>query len=218
MNQLLPAAFLFRLQWDVPQRDILPKNLRAGRLLDLDEHCRLTLPDLQAPTLLVDWRAAWNEAGLGFAVSVQKMDGVPQPPNKTDVEKKRWRIWLDTRATQTVHRATRFCHQFDIVPQLEKGSGKITSVPIARARDDAMPTDVTNAKVWSAVTPEGYQMEVWLPAECLTGFDPAAHRQLGFYGCVIDQDLGEQPLTIGYEFPYENDPSLWQTLSLKTSG
>ena len=69
-------------------------------------------------------------------------------------------------------------------------------------------------RVWSDIRDDGYLLEAWLPAESLTGFDPETHRQLGFYLVVRDAELGEQFLTVGREFPFEYDPSLWQVLEL----
>lgn len=69
-------------------------------------------------------------------------------------------------------------------------------------------------QVWSEIYAEGYLLETWLPAESLVGYDPDAHRQLGFYVMIRDFELGEQFLTIGREFPFEHDPSLWQMLEL----
>jgi hypothetical protein len=48
----------------------------------------------------------------------------------------------------------------------------------------------------------------------LNGFDPEANPLLGFYYFLRDAELGEQFLTVGHEFPFPHDPSLWSTLEL----
>jgi hypothetical protein len=66
---------------------------------------------------------------------------------------------------------------------------------------------------------DGYVMEALIPAEALTGWGPTDHPKLGFAYAVIDRELGMQTYTIGTEFPFESDPSLWATLELaKESG
>ena len=57
-------------------------------------------------------------------------------------------------------------------------------------------------------------LEAFLTANVLNGFDPEQNRRLGFYYAVRDAELGEQVLTIGSEFPYAEDPSLWSVLEL----
>ena len=58
-------------------------------------------------------------------------------------------------------------------------------------------------------------MEAFLPAVVLNGFDPEQNPRLGFYYAIRDAELGEQTLTVGSDFPYADDPSLWSVLELK---
>src|SRR5262249_23481469 len=113
------------------------------------------------------------------------------------------------------------CHHFCALPE---GSGpkklrpSVTRISLARSGEEdraasAKGTD-SALKVWSEIRDDGYLLELWIPAEALSGFDPDASRQLGFYAVVRDAELGEQFLTVGREFPFEHDPSLWQTLEL----
>ena len=61
---------------------------------------------------------------------------------------------------------------------------------------------------------DGYVLEALIPAEALTGWGPVDHPRLGFAFAVYDRELGVQTYTIGTEFPFESDPSLWATLEL----
>ena len=60
----------------------------------------------------------------------------------------------------------------------------------------------------------GYLLEAFLPAAVLHGYDPEQNRRLGLYYAVHDNELGEQVLSVGAEFPYWEDPSLWSVLEL----
>ena len=61
----------------------------------------------------------------------------------------------------------------------------------------------------------GYHLEAFLTAAGLTGYDPEQNPRLGFYYVVHDQELGNQVLSVGGEFPYAEDPSLWSVLELQ---
>ena len=60
----------------------------------------------------------------------------------------------------------------------------------------------------------GYRLEAFLPAAVLHGFDPEQNPRLGIYCAVRDQELGEQSLSVGGDFPCAEDPSLWSVLEL----
>ena len=60
----------------------------------------------------------------------------------------------------------------------------------------------------------GYRIEAFLPAAVLNGFDPEQNPRLGVYYAVRDMELGEQVLSVGSDFPFSEDPSLWGVLEL----
>ncbi len=60
-----------------------------------------------------------------------------------------------------------------------------------------------------------YRFEVWFPQASLPGYDPAVSRQLGFYSLIRDSQQEAIPLLMNEDFPFEHDPSLWQTLVLE---
>jgi hypothetical protein len=66
----------------------------------------------------------------------------------------------------------------------------------------------------ASVVKGGYLLEAWLPSSVLNGYDPEAQPRLGFYYALRDAELGEQFLSIGADFPFAIDPSLWSTLEL----
>lgn len=68
--------------------------------------------------------------------------------------------------------------------------------------------------VHSEISKSGYLLEAWFPREVLVGFDPDIQSQIGFHYIVQDSEFGSQTLAVGNEFPFESDPSLWQTVEL----
>jgi hypothetical protein len=213
MTAVVPPRFLFR--WSFPVRYFATDN---DPLADLPEsHTLPSLSGLDGQSEFAAWRLGWNERGLALAVAVSgKRDALRcdplSPATSSGVH-----VWIDTRCTQNVHRATRFCHRFSLLP-IGQGKQKqqpvATALPIGQAREEAPPARTAAVRIASELHDDGYLLKAWLPAECLTGYDPDAHARLGFYGVVLDAELGAQRLTVGSEFPYESDPSLWQTLEL----
>lgn len=215
MSHTVPPRFLFRFAFAAPLlADFPPQRLPA----ELPSECALpSLADLDSTADFAEWRCGWNAAGLAISVTVrgkqQSLKCDPLSPKTSDGVQ----LWIDTRCTQNVHRATRFCHHFALLPA-GRGTGKrepsITALPLANAKEDATRSGESAITLASALTKDGYQLCVWFPTGALHGYDPDSHAKLGFYGVVRDAELGEQFLTVGREFPIEFDPSLWQTLEL----
>jgi len=59
-----------------------------------------------------------------------------------------------------------------------------------------------------------YRLEAFFPVTALNGYDPAEHSRLGVYYYVRDSELGDQFLSVGWDFPFGEDPSLWAVLEL----
>lgn len=218
-TQLLPQAFWFRLAMTCPRVEAIPRAGSKGRLLDLDPGCRL--PEASALDGKVCWadvRMAWNPAGLAIQVeaSAPLRPGIlaERPEGMDGLQ-----VWIDTRDTRDVSRATRFCHRF--TARLSEGRGKsglsvtVAQKTIARAVADA-PTcrpDLPQARAERLRT--GWRIELFLPAEALHGFDPETNRRLGFAYQLTTPDRDDQFLGIGREFPVGENPSLWSTLELR---
>ena len=216
MNQLVTPSFLFRWSFPVTRIDTLPH--RTGRLLDLPDACRLpSVGELDSRRDFADVRLAWNASGLGVSVEVRGRTKKVKCSAALNELSDGLTVWIDTRNTQGVHRATRFCHQFCLMPL---GGGRKSAdplaiaIPLARAREEVAPVDVSLIQLQSEIAGDGYRLEAWLPAAVFIGFDPATSPKLGFHYLVRDVEFGDQTLAVGSEFPVASDPSLWQTLEL----
>jgi len=216
MNELLPHRFLFRYSFAVPQVRALPRS--GKRLLNLGKNC--VLPDfaeLEGKENFGDVSLAWNQQGLGISVRVRGKQQPLETRSTEPTESEGLQVWIDTRNARNIHRAGRFCHHFCLLPQ---GGGKngrdplVVQRPIARAREEAPDQHADEIQLVSSVTSSGYLLEAWFPTDALHGFDPEASRELGFYYYLRDSELGEQWLSVGPEFPFAHDPSLWATIEL----
>jgi hypothetical protein len=187
-------------------------------LLELPESCRLdNFAALDGAKNFADVRLAWNDLGLGLQVTVSGKD---QPP-QGDLERPRHSdgvtLWLDTRDSRAGHRASRYCHQFHFLPAAagaDRDEPAFVQAKIHRALQDAPLAAASAVPFRCERTKKGYRVEAFLPAAVLAGFDPEEHPRLGVYYAVRDAELGEQTLGVGSEFPYAEDPSLWQVLEL----
>lgn len=216
MNQLVTPSFLFRLSIPAVHIPALPRA--TGRLLDLPEACRLpSLSELDSRRDFADIRIAWNDNGLGISLAVSGKSKMPVSNVASWPDSDGLSVWIDTRNTQGVHRATRYCHQFCLLPiggKTRNDKPAVIQVPLARAREESAPMDLAQVQLSSEVDSKGYWLEAWFPASAFIGFDPMASPKLGFHYKVQDRELGEQSLVIQSEFPVASDPSLWQTIEL----
>jgi hypothetical protein len=216
MSTLLPHRFLFRYSFPVAHEKSLPRG--GTRLLGLKEAHRL--PDFggldDAPGF-GELRMAWNQQGLAISAQVRgkrkSLHCDPATPDRSDG----LQVWIDTRNTQSIHRASRFCHHFCLTP---RGGGRDEDEPlavqlqIARAKEATPTVEIGDIRLTADVARDGYLLEAWLPASVLHGYDPDVQNRLGFYYDLFDAELGEQTLGVGPEFPFAFDPSLWATLEL----
>ena len=217
-NTLIAPRFLFRFAVPVARHEPIWKPGVA-----LDEAYRL--PELAAldggtehrEQALADVRMAWAPEGLLFNVMV---DGKKQPPWCRDSrldDSDGLTVWIDTRATLNIHRASRYCHRFAFLPA---GGGRGQAEPVAdqllinRARENARPVRPRELAAVAKTTPTGYTLSAFAPAAVLGGYDPAQQPRLGFTYALLDRERGLQTFSAGPEFPYEEDPSVWAELRL----
>ena len=211
----MPPRFLFRWSFDARKIEKIPRS--SGRLLDLPDDCQLpSFAELDQRTDFATVKLAWNSKGFAFSVQVSGRSKRPEAVVGDARPDGIW-LWFDTRNTQAVHRATRFCHHFILRPVGGGAKGNepiVRALPVARAREETALPNSELVKIQSDVSNSGYWLDAWFPAEVFTGFDPATNNKIGFHYLIHDSQLGDQTLAVGSEFPFESDPSLWQTVEL----
>jgi hypothetical protein len=221
---VVPHRFLFRFSF--PVREVEPAPAQKP-FLDLEKISPLPdLGGLDAASPFAKLRAGWNEAGFGFRLEVagKKMPVFTDPNEPADSDG--LHLWIDTRNTQSIHRASRYCHHFAFWPiadnwtkaTAKRDAGQSVAgtqqLAISLAKEDPPMSKAGLLQAVSRPVRGGYELDVWIPAECLLGYDRESNPLLGFYYAVRDAELGEQFLTVGREFPFDHDPSLWSTLEL----
>ncbi|MBL8794331.1 MAG: hypothetical protein JNM56_10535 [Planctomycetia bacterium] len=216
---LIPHRFLFRVAYPCLHVAQMPCEEDDDHLLDLPPAARIdSFAGMDGQTDFADVRLAWNEQGLGLQVEVRGKDEPPrgdlaQPRGSDGVT-----LWVDTRDARTSHRASRYCHMFHLLPAgggPERDEPAALQTKINRALEDAPLCQPSDLPFRCAAIRGGYLLEAFLPAAVLNGFDPEQNPRLGFYLAVRDAERGEQVLSVGADFPYWEDPSLWSVLELR---
>ncbi len=213
-ESLLPTRFLFRFAAPCLRFE----RAWTAQGCELSESHRLpSLDEMERRAGYADVRAGWNDTGLFFTVTVsQKKHPLWCRENKLE-DSDGMQLWIDTRDTHNIHRASRFCHRFAFLPA---GGGRQFTEPVAdqllvdRARENAQPVRPGMLKVHSVIKKDGYQMAVHIPAAALTGFNAVDNPKLGFTYYLFDREFAEQTFSVGIEVPFASDPSLWGTLEL----
>jgi hypothetical protein len=215
--QVIPHRFLIRIAYRCRYVKAIPRR-DQDRLLDLPESCRLdNFAKMDEARNFADLRLAWNDLGLAVQAEVKGKAEVPQGDATRPRASDGLTLWIDTRDSRTAHRASRFCHQFHFLPTgggPDRDEPSFVQAKINRALHDAPNVTTSSVLYRATMTKGGYALEAFMPAAALHGFDPEQNRRLGVYYAVRDTELGEQVLSVGSEFPYWEDPSIWSVLEL----
>jgi hypothetical protein len=212
---LIPSAFLFRLS--IPCHHSEQKWTIRGVELDAKHVVPSFHAELNGGPMYSDLRLAWNEHGLLVNLRTTGKKQAPWCRDTRLEDSDGLSLFIDTRDTQNIHRASRFCHRFVLAPQ---GAGRLLDEPTAklveinRARENPKPAPPDSIKVRSEKRIDGYILQACISREALTGFEPEEQSRLGFSYAVVDRELGWQTFSLGPEFPFTSDPSLWGSLEL----
>lgn len=162
----------------------------------------------------IEVRAGWSEEG--FAVRFQVFDQRTAIALANDSRVPPIRVWIDTRAVHDVHRATRFCHFFELATSQAKNTVGTVVVwrAIPRAKESPQPPPKKSIQVNSRVYSDGYCVEAFFQRDALTGYDPREYPRLGFNYLVWGVGQREYAFSADTPLPFGEDPSFWATLDL----
>ena len=218
MPALVPHRFLVRIAHPCLYVKGIPADADADSLFELPDAAVLNnFSDLDTPRRFADVRVAWNEFGIAVQVTVSGKKEYPQGDADKPRQSDGVSVWIDTRDARTSHRASRYCHQFHLLPSgggSDKDEPAVGQTKINRALQDAPLSGPADIPFRHHKQKGGYRVEAFFPAAVLTGFDPEQHPKLGLFYHVKDGELGDQTLSVNTDFPFADDPSLWEVLEL----
>lgn len=154
----------------------------------------------------------WHEDGITFYFSIDspiKKISFPEVSKGDSVE-----IFIDTRDIKTSGFNTRFCHHFFFLPEPFEGqsAGEITHF---RTEDSHELCDPHLLSCQMVKGNKSYAMHIFIPKECLHGYDSLQFNRLGFNYRINRAGGKPQHFSVSSkEFPIEQQPSLWSSVSL----
>ncbi len=214
MCPLVNPAALFTLRLSCRRREKLWPPAAGG----LDETCRLpSFADVVGVPDVLDLWLAWNPQGLAVRGVARGVGAArwchPTRPEDSDG----LHLWIATRPTGESHRAGRYCRRLALLPT---GGGRLADKPVAMPamipRTSEMPAELPEGSVMMAsqLSADGWQIDAFVAAAALPGWDPAEIPRLGFFAALVDRRLGRVPCFAPPEFPWDGDPTTWAELGL----
>ena len=162
--------------------------------------------------VFADVRMAWCGRGIAIHVLVNGKRQLPWCRDSRLDDSDGFHLWIDTRCSPGIHRATQYCHRFLWMPAgggTKREQPVVALIPINRARSHPKKVAPQELKISAHPRHDGYELSGFVPANALTGFDPGEQPRVGMYYAVIDRELGWQALALGPDYPVMDDPSLW---------
>lgn len=215
-NQIVPPSFLFQYSMAIPHVAAIP--YRKGKLLRLADSSRLFVPGvMNEASAPFDLKVAWNAEGLGIEIGVSGKKLAPAGRLGNLKTSDHISLFVDTRHTASVHRATEYCSSLKVLPCDEDADNQpsVSFAEIAQQRSVKKDLNGRKCEVRCHVCSDGYNVELWIPGTQLFGFDEAPEiGRIGFCCMVHDTELGEMPLSVGDDFPVAFDPSTWLQMEL----
>jgi hypothetical protein len=211
---LIDPTLLFRFETTLRMR----KFTHNPESWVLPADCRLPAFDaLAGRPHYAEVRMAWSEDGIVFWMQATNKKQLPICREQRPGDSDGFHLWLDTRNSADIHRASRYCHHFAFCPM---GAGTkrdrpfMALVPINRAKENPQPIMPNALQSQVKLAVNGYQISGIIPASAMTGFDPQQFPQLGFWWAVMDDERGWQTMSLSREYPVTENPSLWSTARL----
>jgi len=181
--------------------------------LTLQNYRKYLLPDtamLCSQDTFARMAMGWHAEGLELLVQV---DQAYQQCFYPDFQKgDSLELCLDTRDVKTSGYNTRFCHHFFFLPEAVEGTmgGELTRFRTEDRHDLCDPKELL---IKSQFKENQYSMQIFVPLECLHGYDPEQFNRLGFtYRINRLQGEPQHFSVVSEEYQIEQQPSLWSTI------
>lgn len=210
---MIDPTFLFRFEVPIREHDCAFGTTAAQPGLELPERCRLaSFGELAGKRNFAEVRMAWDKSAIAFVVEVSGKKTLPWCRDSRMEDSDGFHLWIDSRCSPGIHRATQYCHRFLFMPTgggPRRESPMTALMPIHRARQNPKAPPAGSIQVHVRAQPDGYRMAGRIAASAMTGFDAHQYPRLGLYYAVIDRELGWQTFSLSEEYPVVEDPSLW---------
>ncbi len=162
-------------------------------------------------------RLAVGKNAIFFQADVQGKQQLPWCRESRMEDSDGLHVWIDTRNSREVHRATKFCHRFGFSPMGRGPKADLPFVgwaPINRARESPNPPPDDQMAIRARVSDGRYRIVAALHFHAFTGLDLQDFPTVGFFFAIADRELGWQSLSLQPDMPVMDNPSLWAQLQM----
>lgn len=154
----------------------------------------------------------WHEDGIALQVQVN------QPASEScypDIERgDSVELFFDTRDLKSAGFNTRFCHHFFFLPQPIEGVAKGEKTHF-RTEDSHPLCDPEALHCQAQLKKNHYVMKIFIPSQCLYGYDPKQFDRLGFtYRLNRPHGHSQHFAVVSQDYQIDQQPSLWGSLKL----
>ena len=177
------------------------------------KHVLPDLTELCNETPFADVFLGWNQQGIAVKIVVN------QPYERSTYPEfaigDSFELFIDTRDMKSAGFNTRFCHHFFFLCAADDGvqAGEITRF---RTENTHPLCDPKELKVDARHSSKGCQLKIFIPSQCLTGYDPEQFDRLGFtYRINRAGGPAQHFSVVSEEYGLEQQPSLWSSVRLK---
>jgi hypothetical protein len=155
----------------------------------------------------------WDRGGLSFEIQVEKPFEecyFPEYRKGNSIE-----LFIDTRDLKSAGFLTRFCHHFVILPKPVDGI-LAQEVTAFRTDDRHELCDPDKIQIKTALERRNCKLEIFLPSECLHGYDPSSFDRLGFTYRINKVEKNPQHFALSSDYlAIENVPSRWASMQMR---
>lgn len=180
------------------------------------KHLLADLSSFQGEHSFAEVFLGWNEEGIHAEISVAAPFDTVRLPDYYQGDY--IEFFFDTRDVKSTGYTTRFCHHFYFLPTLPEESeewAQAAEVTRFRTEDKHELCDSAKLFIDSKKEKKMQVIKIFIPAECLYGYDPSQFDRLGFTYRIGRQNGQEQYFSASDEdFSIEQQPSLWASLTL----
>ncbi len=183
--------------------------------LNKKNYKKYLLPDTSAlcsEETFAEVAVGWHQQGLEIYAHIDepfRQASYPEIDRGDSVE-----VFIDTRDVKTASFNTRFCHHFFFLAEGVEGhfAGEITRF---RTEDVHPLCDPNELKVKSQCQSSAHTLNIFIPSQCLFGYDPDQFNRLGFsYRINRAQGFPQHFSVVTDDYQIDQQPSLWASLKL----
>jgi hypothetical protein len=184
------------------------------------EHVLSDLTPFQDQNSFAQVFLGWHERGVYVCIEVTGTFGHPNFPRL--IEGDSVELFIDTRDVKTTGFTTRFCHHFFFLPYPVSTSGtesvQAGEITHFRTENGHPLCDPTLLELRSVKGKKRHTLDIFIPAECLYGYDPKEFDRLGFAYRINRIDGSKQHFSANsHNFSIESQPYLWASFKLLNS-